>query len=206
MHATCNFCIHADKPPATRSRPECARRELGLHRHGVERGAVIKLPGERRLPPRPPSSASAGCTAPRAGHSRWSKSRRPQVPSHRPRVVTTAAAGSLRSTSPASAWPPCRAARQTHPLIDQSLGSQYPAPFSNENSKPNPRPRHHLAAESDQRSHQVARYQVLPFGSVPGSVPGLAFCLAAKLNRSPRRQPHAAWLETTAAGRFLVPD
>jgi hypothetical protein len=35
-----------------------------LHRHGVGHGAVIKLPGERGLPPCPPSSARLGlyCT------------------------------------------------------------------------------------------------------------------------------------------------
>ena len=56
-------------------------------------------------------------------------SRRADLDPHHP-----AAAGSpLGSTSPASAWPPCRAARQTHSLIDQSIGSQCTAPLSNEN-------------------------------------------------------------------------
>ncbi len=80
---------------------------------------------------------------------------------HKPRPPQTsdpsrprsAAAGLPESTSPASAWPPCRAARQTPLLIDQSLGSQCTAMLPHENS--NPRPRHHIVAVPDQRSHTM---------------------------------------------------
>ena len=55
--------------------------------------------------------------------------------------------------------PTCQAALQggltDSPFIDWLLGSQYPGPPPHGRSQPNPRPRHHISADSNQRSQRL---------------------------------------------------
>ena len=75
-----------------------------LHRHGVGRGAVVKLPGKRDRCPAHLLRHRPRCTA--ACPRRRRSAPMQTVPATPPLTKPTA--------PPAPAWPPCRAARQAH--------------------------------------------------------------------------------------------